>query len=77
MKCRFVAIESAESLTKDLFSLEEPWRSRFLGLVASRTVDRASDGRVPTQREVTTWLSDGGLYQEVASLLSVWRGAQI
>ena len=62
-----------ESLTKDLFSLEEPWRSRFLELVANETMDWEWEGQSPTQEEVATWLSDGDLHQKVMQILNAWQ----
>ena len=70
-------IERAESLTNALFSLEEPWRSRFLDLVANQATGQARDGAIPTPDEVTTWLGDTGLYRRIMRLLYVWQGAQI
>ena len=69
--------ERAKSLADTLFSLEEPWRSRFLYLVANQATGWAWNGRPPTQEEVTTWLGDVDLYQETARLLYVWQGARI
>ena len=69
--------ERAKSLTATLFSLEEPWQSRFLDLVANQATGWAWNGRPPTQDEVTTWLGDTDLYREIARLLHVWQGAQI
>jgi len=66
-------IERSESLTNTLFSLEEPWRSRFLDLIAKQATDRAGDGPAPTPEEVTTWLGDIGLHQRVTRLLHVWQ----
>ncbi|MFQ6099925.1 MAG: hypothetical protein ACE5OS_01645 [Anaerolineae bacterium] len=67
--------ERAKSLTDTLFSLEEPWRSRFLNLVANQATGWAWDGQPPTPDEVTTWLGDWGLYQQVTSLLYEWHRA--
>lgn len=64
----------AESLAENLFSLEEPWRGRFLTLVAQRATRWTWDGRSPTQDEVATWLDDGNLYHVAALLLNVWQG---
>lgn len=67
----------AESLTNTLFSLNEPWKSRFLDLMANRVGHKAEDKPIPTPGEVTTWLSDTDLYQEIARLLRTWHGARI
>jgi hypothetical protein len=70
----YVATKRAESLTETLFSLEEPWRSRFLYLIANR----ATGGQVcreqpPSKEEVTNWLGNGSLQQAVTLLLKAWQ----
>jgi hypothetical protein len=67
--------ERTNSLTDSLFSLEEPWRSRFLTLLANRARGWRRDEQLPTREEVATWLDDQGLCREVELLLSVWRGS--
>jgi hypothetical protein len=64
-----------ELLTEDLFSLDEPWRSRFLELVANEATGWRWEGRPPTREEVTTWLGDGELHYKVAQILNAWQGA--
>lgn len=62
-----------ESLTQVIFSMEEPWRSRFLVWLS----DRANGGcgtRLPSQRQVAVWLDDEALSREVAVLLDKWLG---
>ena len=64
----------AELLATALFSLEEPWRGRFLELVAKSALHCAQDKRQPTQEEVTTWLAARPtLCQWVGLLLNKWR----
>jgi hypothetical protein len=63
----------AESLAKDLFSLDEPWRERFLDLVANLATHCAWDEGQPTWEDVTGWLgTHPTLYQRVRLLLSLW-----
>ena len=62
----------AGSLAESLFRLPDPWRDRFLILVADRAVGRVYDGKPPTQEEVTAWLADLNLYREVMLMLSSW-----
>lgn len=63
----------AKSLTQALFSLDEPWRSRFLKLVANLATNWTWDGRAPTWEEVAAWLLDDlDLYREVRMLLDAW-----
>jgi hypothetical protein len=69
--------ENVDFLTESLFSLEEPWRSRFLTLVAGHATGwRRQDEPLPTREEVTTWLNNQGLCRWVAVLLDVWQGAR-
>lgn len=71
---QFVVGGKAESLTKDLLSLEEPWQGRFLDLVANLATSYVWDKRRPTREEVTTWLgADVWLYQKIKQLLNAWR----
>ena len=69
-------VERVESLTENLFSLEEPWRERFLTLVARQATRLSWNGRAPTQDEVEAWLSNGSLYRTVTLLLSTWQGRE-
>ncbi len=68
--------ERTEKLTQALFSLDEPWRSRFLHLVANQATGWTWNGRLPTQTEVETWLGDWDLYKDVKLQLSTW-GTQL
>ena len=72
-KERVVVGGLAESLVEDLFYLEEPWRSRFLELVANLATSWTWCGQPPTRDEVTAWLgADLGLYQQIRDLLDAW-----
>ena len=65
--------DKAESLIEALFSLEEPWRGRFLNLVANLATRWTWDGRRPTQEEIIAWLrADRDLYRGVKLLLDAW-----
>ena len=67
-------LPAARSLVEDLFSLEEPWQGRFLGLVANLATNWAWGGQRPTREEVTAWLgTDISLYQLIKLLLDAWR----
>lgn len=74
MKNQLPTMQKAKSLTENLFSLEEPWRDRFLILVAQQATGRAWDKRSPTRDEIVTWLDDSGLHQAVTMLLQTWHG---
>jgi hypothetical protein len=75
--CTCVAQERTEKLTQALFSLDEPWRSRFLHLVANQATGWTWPEQVPTQAEVAAWLDDWELYKRVKSQLNVWQGKQL
>ena len=64
----------AEALAKDLFSLEEPWRSRFLDLVANMATRWKGNGHQPTREEIVAWLGGNpALYREIRVLLRAWQ----
>jgi len=72
---RTVAREGVESLVEALFSMDEPWKSRFLGLVANWATGGLWNGRRPRREEVRAWLqADVGLYREVRLMVRAWRG---
>jgi hypothetical protein len=65
---------TANSLATALFSLEEPWRGRFLELVANLATRHTCSGQQPTREEVTEWLgSRPALYEQVRLLLDAWQ----
>jgi hypothetical protein len=68
-----VTTSRAAALTEALFSLEEPWRTRFLYLLATRATESKSGEEPPTREEVTTWLEDGSLQEATKLLLEIWR----
>jgi hypothetical protein len=78
MGCQpFVVQERTEKLANALFSLDEPWRSRFLHLVANQATGWTWPEQMPTQAEVAAWLNDWELYKRVKSQLNVWQGKQL
>jgi hypothetical protein len=65
---------SVESLVEELFSLEEPWRGRFLALVKSWATGNSQEDWIPPQEQVVSWLQeDFILYRDVAALLHAWH----
>jgi hypothetical protein len=63
-----------DSLTRDIFSLDEPWRGRFLRLVASRASAQGEDELHLTPEEVAAWFEESPtLYRWIALLLRVWH----
>lgn len=64
-----------DSLVEDLFSLDEPWRDRFLNLVATRATMRAEYRRQPTPEEVSAWFrANPFLRRRISMLLYAWQG---
>lgn len=66
--------KEGESLAEALFSLQEPWRDRFLGFVVNRATNKSWNKQSPTQEEVSTWLhGNPALYQDVRYMLHMWQ----
>jgi hypothetical protein len=64
-----------ESLTQALFSLAEPWRARFLNLVADSATNWQWNGLPPTRDQVKDWLTGcPALFRQVRTLLDTWQG---
>ncbi len=64
----------SESLANTMFSLEEPWRGRFLELVTAMVTSKEKAREHPSQKQVSTWLSASpGLYQDIRYLLNAWQ----
>jgi hypothetical protein len=68
--------DTADSLAEALFSLAEPWRSRFLAFLAERATRWAWDGGTPSRQQVAVWLGDSSLYEVMALMLCRWAGAE-
>jgi hypothetical protein len=64
--------DRAEVLAESLFSLQDPWRDRFLVFLAQRALGQAWDGQMPTEREVSGWLGRDGLRKTVLLMLNRW-----
>jgi len=68
-EAKVVPSRRAITLAEQLFALQEPWRSRFLELVASRA--RAGNGS-PSREDVAGWLENHSLYEQVHAMLTTW-----
>jgi hypothetical protein len=72
------ASKRAELLAECLFSLQDPWRDRFLVFAAQQALGQAWDGRLPTERELTSWLDRDNLRRTILLMLRRWpEGAGI
>jgi hypothetical protein len=66
-------LDMIEVLVEDLYSLREPWRGRFLNLVAHLATGNGGDGRAPGREQLANWLwADPRLCREVKLLLDAW-----
>jgi hypothetical protein len=65
----------AETTVEALYALDEPWRGRFLHLVAALATGRWWDDRTPEPGELEGWLEESWiLCRYVALLLEHWTG---
>jgi len=65
---------ASELLTDALFALDEPWRSRFLSLVANMATSGTWRGNAPKRDDIVYWLStDQALFRRTERLLTAWR----
>lgn len=75
----------ADTLAERVFTLKEPWRSRFIAAIAAqvrngstRTTASRSPSAAPgpngepSQSELAYWLRDRSLCQQVRTMLSAW-----
>jgi hypothetical protein len=63
----------AEALATTLYSLEEPWRSRFLTLVANMSTEWTWSGHLPQRHEIVDWLGDRSVYYATRTMLQSWH----
>jgi hypothetical protein len=64
---------AAEALTDALFSLDEPWRGRFVDWVARTVTQDGHAGLQPTREQVFAWfLADAGLSRDTKLMLIAW-----
>lgn len=66
--------DTDDLLTAALYSLAEPWRSRFLAWIAGYATRCRWGGRQPTQAEVANWLGTcPALCEQVRLMLAAWQ----
>jgi len=69
---------ACELLTNALFALDEPWRERFLNLVADMATSGVWNGQPPRRDDVVGWLStDVVLFRQTERLLAAWNHPRI
>jgi hypothetical protein len=59
-------------LTELICSLEDPWRYRFLDLIAQRVAGIRLEDRVVSPTQVVIWLADQSLARMVGFMLKAW-----
>ena len=63
-------------LVEELYSLDEPWRTRFLLLVARQANCRPWIGEPPGRDKVEQWLEDSSNRRVIRELLRSWQNAR-
>jgi hypothetical protein len=69
-RVQFVTPSHAIALANAIYSLDEPWRTRFLDLIAKRA--RISLTTTPSEEEVADWLQNRILYRDMQALFRAW-----
>ncbi len=63
--------ERAATVTDGILSLAEPWRTRFVVLVARYAgVDRVAES--PSREDIIAWLEDEDVYDKIRLMLRTW-----
>lgn len=70
---RGVQPASVHALATRVLALDEPWRGRFLGLIAGHPGADGWDG-VPSHAQLASRLTDRDVYRKVDGLLRMWVG---
>ena len=66
-----VEMSQAVVVANRVYALDEPWRSRFLKLIASYALI-AEANATPSRAEVLTWLGDEQLNEQIRLMLHTW-----
>ena len=59
-------------LADRIYELHEPWRTRFIELIAQRVDATMLSGRLPSRTQIAVWLSDQGLARLIGLMLRAW-----
>jgi hypothetical protein len=69
---------ACESLADALYALEEPWRGRFLSLVAEMATSGGWNEKRPRRDDIVSWLSTNhALFRQTERLLDAWRSPRV
>jgi hypothetical protein len=64
-------------LVEDLYALEEPWRTRFLVLIARLATGWQWHDHTPSRSTTEAWLAEHAWLQKlVAQMLNAWVGGR-
>jgi hypothetical protein len=64
-------------LVEDLYALEEPWRTRFLVLIAKLATGWRWNDHTPSRSRTEAWLAEHAwLQRQVAQMLDTWVKGQ-
>jgi hypothetical protein len=62
-------------LIEEIYALEEPWRTRFLVLIAELATGRRWWGQPPSRSTTEAWLTEyAWLQNQVSQMLESWAG---
>jgi hypothetical protein len=65
------------SLVDDLYALDEPWRTRFLILIAKLATGQQWDDQPPSRSTTEAWLKEHAwLQRQITYMLETWVGDQ-
>jgi len=68
-----ILIMQEMQLVNDLYALEEPWRTRFLELIAKLATGQQWDHQTPSRNMTETWLLENRqLRNQIAQMLKTW-----
>ncbi len=68
-------VQRAATVAGMVFGLAEPWRSRFLELIAQYACEESTPA-TPSEEEVLAWLCDEELNERVRLMLRSWTHAE-
>ncbi len=66
--------ERAAEVTDGILSLAEPWRTRFVALVA-RYAGAVGVAEPPSREDIVAWLEDEDVYDKIRLMLRTWTHA--
>jgi hypothetical protein len=66
-----IEVSRAACVAERVYALDEPWRSRFLQLIASFAHVVQTDGP-PSRADVVNWLDDEELNEKIRLMLHTW-----